>query len=56
MRVEKTIQLILDDVPIIESYSENKDPEVSEKIAAKRAQICIEKVVSILNRTVTTRA
>jgi hypothetical protein len=53
--LEKTIQLTPDDVLIVESCRENKDPEVSEKTTAKGAQICVAKVISVLNRTVTTR-
>lgn len=48
-------QLTLDNVPNIKSYSANEDREVSGKIAAIGAQICVERIGSVLNRTLTTR-
>jgi ethanolamine utilization protein EutA (predicted chaperonin) len=49
------VQLTLDNVPIIKSYSENEDREVFEKIAAKGTQVYVDKICSVLNRTLTTR-
>jgi len=49
------VQLTLDNVPIIKSYSENEDRKVSEKTAAKGARVCADRVGSVLNRTLTTR-
>jgi predicted metal-dependent phosphotriesterase family hydrolase len=49
------VQLTLDNVPIIKSYGESEDYEVSEKIAAKGAEVCVDRIGSVLNRTLTTR-
>lgn len=47
------VQLTLDDVPIIKSYNENQDREVYEKTATKGAPGCVERIGSVLNRTLT---